>query len=78
MDEQIDSELTGLKIYNDILLQSIPIYSKNRFQLTLVIVKLLCTNLKKKLASLSRKNENLLKLMAIGDTVIWDCSTTLC
>ena len=39
MDEQIDSELTGLKIYNDILFQSIPIYSKNRFQLTLVIVE---------------------------------------
>ena len=40
MDEQIDSELTGLKMNsNDILFQSIPIYSKNRFQLTLVIVE---------------------------------------
>ena len=47
LDEQIDSELTGLKICNGILLQSISIYSKNRFQLTLVIVELLCTNPKK-------------------------------
>jgi hypothetical protein len=70
LDEQIDSELTGLKMCNDILFQSISIHSKNKFQLTLVIAKLLCTNPKKKLAPLSRKNENLLKLMAIGDTVI--------
>ena len=44
LDEQIDSELTGLKTCNDILsilFQSISIYSKNRFQLTL------CTNPKK-------------------------------
>ena len=41
------TELTGLKIYSDILFQSISIYSKNRFQLTLVIVKPLCTNPKK-------------------------------
>ena len=47
LDEQIDSELTGLKMCNDILFQSISIHSKNKFQLTLVIAKLLCTNPKK-------------------------------